>query len=134
MHFASELQLPKTLKGLGFSEKEIALSLGSILGRAIFPSSERATYDWLLQTSALGELLNFDFANTTLDHLYAISDKLLKHKEELEKHFVEAQQTLHGYRSTLILYDLSNNLSFGFFSLTFRGFGKNCEIFDAKSL
>ena len=108
LHFASQLQLSKKLRELGLSEKEVALSLGSIIGRAVFPASERATYEWLTQRSGLGELIDFDFQNSSLDHLYKISDLLLKHKEELENHLEMAQQTVHGYKSTMILYDLTN--------------------------
>lgn len=84
LHMASQLQIQKKLRELGLSEKEIALSLGSIIGRAVFPASERATHEWLCLTSGLGELLDFDFQKTSLNHLYQISDVLLKHKEELE--------------------------------------------------
>jgi transposase len=108
LHFCSQLHLQQKLRDLGFSQKEIALSLGTIIARAVFPKSERATYEWLKVSSGLGELINFDFNKTTLDHLYKISDLLLQHKEELEKHLESAQQTVHGYKSTMILYDLTN--------------------------
>ena len=108
LHFASELQLQKKLRLLGLSEKEIALSLGTIIGRAAFPASERATRKWLTQRSGLGELIDFDFNKASLDNLYHISDVLLVHKSELEKHLESAQKTVHGYNSTMILYDLTN--------------------------
>ena len=41
LNFASELKLPKKLKELGFSEKEVALNLSTIIARAVFPA--RAT-------------------------------------------------------------------------------------------
>ena len=108
LHLASELKMRKKFKELGFSEKEIALSLATIIGRAVFPASERATHEWLTQRSGLGELLNYDFRATTLGHLYKIGDLLLAHKEELEKYLDQAQQQVHGYRSTLVIYDLTN--------------------------
>ena len=108
LHMASQLQLQKKLKEIGLSKREIALSLGSIIGRAVFPGSERSTHSWLVSRSGLGELLDFDFQKTSLDHLYGISDVLLKHKEELERHLETAQKTVHGYKSTMVLYDLTN--------------------------
>lgn len=108
LHFCGQLGLQKKLKELGLSEKEIALSLGTIIARAIFPKSERATYQWVTQRSGLGELIDFDFSTVTLDHLYKISDRLLEHKEDLEIHLESAQQAVHGYSSTMILYDLTN--------------------------
>lgn len=108
LHMANQLDLSKKLKQLGLSDKEIALGLGNIIGRAVFPASERATHAWLCQRSGLGELLEFDFQMTHLDQLYRISDTLFKHKQELEKHLERAQKNVHGFQSTMVLYDLTN--------------------------
>ena len=108
LHIATQLDLSKKLKQLGLSEKEIALAFGNIIGRAVFPASERATHTWLQERSGLGELLNFDFQTTHLDQLYRISDTLFRHKEELEKHLEKAQKSVHGFQSTMVLYDLTN--------------------------
>lgn len=105
---AHQLELPKKFKELGLSEKEIALSLGTIIARAIAPASERATHSWLSQVSGLGELLNFDFQKTSLNNLYNISDVLLKNKDLLEKHLENREEQFHGYKNTILLYDLTN--------------------------
>jgi transposase len=108
LHLASQIGLQKHLKKLGLSERELALSLGTIIGRATFPASERATHEWLTQRSALGELIDFDFQKTSLDHLYQVSDLLWAHKSSLEKFLGESQQIFHGYTNTMLLYDLTN--------------------------
>ena len=108
LSFASELKLQKELTSLGFSEKEVILALGTIIARAAFPKSERATYEWLTTKSGLGELLGFNFKDTSLNHLYQISDKLFQNKERIEKYLEKAQQSVHGYQNTMILYDLTN--------------------------
>ena len=108
LHFASKLQIQKKLKELGLSEKEVILSLATIIGRAAFPSSERALHKWVTQRSGLGELLDFDFQKISLHNFYQISDVLLKHKIELEKYLEQAQMKIHGYQSTMVLYDLTN--------------------------
>lgn len=108
LHLVSQLGLQKKLKDLGFSEEEVALSLGTIIGRAVFPASERATYEWLVHRSGLGELIDFDFNKTSLHQLYKVSDLLLEHKVVLEKYLTTAQQTAHGYQNTMILYDMTN--------------------------
>jgi transposase len=108
LYQARQLRLPQKLKQLGLSDKEIALGLGTIIGRAVFPASERATHEWLCRRSGLGELLDFDFQSTNLDQLYYISDTLFKHKAELEEHLEQAQQATHGLQSTMVLYDLTN--------------------------
>lgn len=108
LHFALQLELPKKLKDLGLSEKEIALSLGTIIARAAFPASERATHEWLTKRSGLGELIDFDFNQISLHQLYKISDRLLEHKDELEKYLTQTQRAIHGYRDVMLLYDLTN--------------------------
>ena len=108
LQMANQLELPEKFKELGFSKKEIALSLGTIIARAIAPASERATHPWLFQKSGLGELLDYNFQNTSLHNLYDISDVLLKNKDFLEKHLEAREGQFHGYQNTIILYDLTN--------------------------
>lgn len=105
---AQELQLHKKLRSLGLTTKEVALSLGSIIARAACPSSERATLEWLSHHSGLGELLQCDFSEYSLNRLYEVSDTLLQHKSDLEVFLQHKQTEVHGYKSTLILYDLTN--------------------------
>ena len=108
LQMANQLELPNKLKELGLSKKEIALALGTIIARAVAPSSERATHLWLTQHSGLGELIDYDFKNISLDNLYNISDSLLQHKESLEKHLEITEEKFHGYQNTITLYDLTN--------------------------
>lgn len=108
LQIARQLKFPEKLKELGLSEREVALSLATILGRAISPASERATHFWLTKNSGLGELIDFDFSSVSLNHLYQISDVLLDNKVALESHFEKTQEAFHGYRSTMVLYDLTN--------------------------
>lgn len=61
LQMAEQLQLTDKLKELGLSPTEVAMALGSIIGRAVKPDSERSTYAWLCKNSALGELVDFDF-------------------------------------------------------------------------
>lgn len=108
LQMAHQLELPKELKKIGLSEKEVSTALGSIIARATNPKSERATYTWLCDKSGLEELLDFDFKKSSLHKLYRISDRLLKHKVALEKHLEAAGKRFHGYQSTIALYDLTN--------------------------
>jgi transposase len=103
-----QLKIPEKLKELKFTNKQINIALASIIARASFPASERATYSQLIGQSALGELLNVDFESIPLNRFYEISDLLLKHKNELETHISEQQKKLHGVTNTIILYDLTN--------------------------
>lgn len=105
---ASELKLAQQFTKLGFSQTEKTMALSTIIARAVFPASERATFSWLQHQSGLGELLEFDFRNISHEKLYQISDLLLKHKESLEEYLEKQQRMIHSTESTLILYDLTN--------------------------
>lgn len=108
LRIAKELKLPEKLSELHFSSKQIAVAIGSIIARAVFPASERATYSRLIHQSGLGELLEVDFNTTQLNHFYEISDQLLRHKDAIEQHIANQQQLLHRYTDTIVLYDLTN--------------------------
>ncbi len=108
LQMAHQLRIPEQLQKLGLSETDTAIALGSIIARAVHPSSERETFRWLCTASGLGELLDFDFTKTSLDKLYQVSDKLLAYKNVLEPALEEIEQKFHGYKSTIALYDLTN--------------------------
>lgn len=108
LQMANQLELPNKLQELGLSKTDVSIALGSIIARAVFPDSERATYTWLSDDSGLSELLDFDFKKSSLDKLYHISDKLLAHKYALEDHLEAVETKFHGYKSTIALYDLTN--------------------------
>jgi len=108
LKMAHQLQLPAKLTELGLSPTEVVIALGSIIARAARPDSELATYTWLCNRSGMGELLDFNFKKISHNRLYQISDKLLVHKDALEKHLEEVEQKFHGYQSTIALYDLTN--------------------------
>ena len=108
LQMVNQLKLPQQLQKLGLSKTDTSIALGSIIARAVFPDSERSTYNWLCNDSGLGELLEFDFKKSSLDKLYQISDKLLTHKDALESHLESVECQFHGYKSTIALYDLTN--------------------------
>ena len=108
LQMANQLGVPKQLQLLGLSKTDASIALGSIIARAVHPKSERATHTWLCEDSGLGELLDFDFKKSSLDKLYQVSDKLLTHKDGLERHLEAIEAEVHGYTSTIALYDLTN--------------------------
>jgi transposase len=108
LQMSNQLKFSEQLHKLGLSKTEIAITLGSIIARAVHPSSEREAYRWLCANSGLGELLDFDFTKTTLHKLYKVSDTLLSHKNALEAALETIEEQFHGYTSTIALYDLTN--------------------------
>jgi transposase len=107
-HALLQLQLDQKLTALGFNKVELAAAVGSIIGRVASPGSELHTHDWLQSRSALGELLDHDYGNTSLTRLYTISDKLLKYQTALETFLSGQEQTLFDLNRSIVLYDLTN--------------------------
>jgi transposase len=107
-HAVSQLQLDQKLTALGFNKVDSAAALGSIIGRMVSPGSELQTHEWLQTRTALGELLDHDYGNTSLTRLYTVSDKLLKHQAALEAFLADQEQSLFDLNRSIVLYDLTN--------------------------
>ena len=60
------VQLIPFLQSLGLNVRQRAAAVGSVIGRMAPPGLERATYRWLCQRSALGELLPVDFETMSM--------------------------------------------------------------------
>jgi hypothetical protein len=103
-----ELGIDQKLKELGLNRHQVAACLGVIAGRMIVPGSERSTHYWLQNVSALDELMGVDFSNLSLDRVYKVSDRLLKHKDTLEDHLRRTEGQLFALEEKIILYDLTN--------------------------
>jgi transposase len=103
-----ELAIDRKLRDLGLDRHQLAASLGVIAGRMIVPVSERSTHYWLKNISALDELMGIDFSSLSLDRVYKVSDRLLKHKDALEKHLRRTEGQLFSLEEKIILYDLTN--------------------------
>lgn len=103
-----QFRFEEKLATLGFNKPQIAAALGNVIGRATAPGSELATYAWLQQTTALGELIGYDFEGMDLQRLYRSADQLLKHREVLESHLFGAAKTLFSLSEIITLYDLTN--------------------------
>lgn len=96
------------LTELGLSGPMRAAVLGSVIGRMAEPGSEQATYRWLCNRSALGELLDVDFETMRSEQLYRASDALYTHREAIERTLFGRVSDLFALRSTVTLYDLTN--------------------------
>jgi transposase len=103
-----QVGLDKKLASLGFNGPRQAAAIGTLVARMAAPASELATYQWLQEQSALGELIDFDFSGLDLMALYRISDQLLKHKGALEGFLYEQERTLFDFEEVITLYDLTN--------------------------
>lgn len=103
-----QLGLDGALERLGFGAKERALAMATVIARMARPGSERATWRWLCERSALGELLEADFERMSAMRLYRVSDALLANRDAIEAHLFERVTNLFGLSHTVTLYDLTN--------------------------
>jgi len=96
------------LRECGFNDKEIALAASVIWGRLINPGSDLATWRWLRDKSSISDFFNADISRVHKDKIYAISDKLFKHKNALESKLYKRQRDLFSKGDTVFLFDLTN--------------------------
>ena len=103
-----QLGLEALLDRLGFNGTQRALAMATIVARMAAPGSERASWRWLCERSALGELLGVDFERMSMMRLYRASDALLARRAAIEAHLFEQVADLFGLPQTVTLYDLTN--------------------------
>jgi len=100
--------LDRKLADLGFNRRQLAAAIGTLVARLVSPGSERYTHAWLQRHSALGELIEHDFATTGLMQLYRITDRLYRHKAALEAFLYARERDLFEFEEVITLYDLTN--------------------------
>ena len=123
--------LEDKLSELGLNRPQIAAAVGNIVARMAQPGSELATHAWLKDTSALGELIDYDFEKMDLNRLYRASDALYKHRDALQEHLFGQARSMFGLGpQTITLYDLTNTYFEGVaagVSKAKRGHSKECR-------
>ena len=102
------LGLEALLERLGFNGTQRALAMASVIARMAQPGSERASWRWLCERSALGELLGVDFERMSMMRLYRASDALMARRAAIEAQLFDRVTDLFGLRHTVTLYDLTN--------------------------
>jgi len=103
-----KLQMTRILKNCGFNEADIDRAKVLIVGKLIHPASERETYQWFQQRSALEEVMGIEAKHVSLSSLYRTCDRLVAQKEAIEHSLVERERELFGLGEKIILYDLTN--------------------------
>ena len=102
------LELPGILADAGLNGVQQAAVIGNIIGRMAAPGSELATWRWLRERSALGELLEVDFEAMSPMSLYRGSDLLVRHRQKIEEKLFSRISDLFDLQATVTLYDLTN--------------------------
>jgi transposase len=79
-----------------------------VLGRLCDPSSELRLAEQVYESSAMSELLGIPADKVNDDRLYRALDRLLPHKEALEKHLKQKLGELFPMEYDLLLYDVTS--------------------------
>lgn len=101
------LGMRELLAGLGFSRSQNHAAAISVINRLANPSSEHSLPDWYRRTG-LPELMGNQLRGAGDDRFYRVSDLLLDHQSEIERHLRERQRSLFNLNRTVLLYDLTN--------------------------
>jgi transposase len=108
LHALAQLHFEPLLESLGINRITRAMILAQVVARMAAPASELATWGWLNETSALGELLGLSFTDLSLMRLYRAADTLVKHQAAIQAGLFERVRDLFGLEATVTLYDLTN--------------------------
>ena len=108
VEFFRRLGLDGVLRGLGFSRRQVNRAILSVVGRLVHSASEHSTRRWARSVSAIGELVGEDFRHLSNNALYRISDRLLEHRDEIERHLRARERDLYSLDEKIILFDLTN--------------------------
>ncbi len=103
-----QLRPPSLLEELGLSGAQRAAVLGNLVSRMAAPASERASWHWLRQRSALGEPIGCDCETMGRNALQRASDRLLRHRDTIETRLFQRAADLFDLQPTVTLYDLTN--------------------------
>ncbi len=109
LHALEQLEFIDCLGALKVSEKDAALCAALVIGRMLHPGSERETLRWMLEDSAILEILGLhDQRPPSLDKLYRLNDLLWKHRVALQRALFERERDLFAISATVVFYDLTN--------------------------
>jgi len=92
---------------LGLSGEQSKKALISIVGKAIYSSSEYKTSQILEMNSELPALYNYE-KKITHKQLYSITDILYKHKPSIDKYLYNRITDMFNIKDKLVIFDISN--------------------------
>lgn len=105
--FWKKLEMDGILSKAGFSQRQRKMTCAMTLNRLIMPLSENAMPGWIRST-AIGEILGFDFGNLSEDALYRNLDRLYPERAAIETALVERERTLFNLNPTVFFYDITS--------------------------
>jgi len=97
---------------------ETSVGTLGLLGRLLYPDSEKKTAEWLNENSAAMELYCPESGTVDRNRLMQCTKKLYQDKDKIEKHLSGQIESIYKIENKLILYDLTNT--------HFEGMMKQC--------
>lgn len=108
LHALNLLDFNTIFEEAGLNRIQRISAIGSVIARMAQPGSEQASWQWLRESSALGELLGVDFESMSSMRLYRVSDLLIKNQDKIEDALFSRVKTLFYLPVAITLYDLTN--------------------------
>ncbi len=103
LHALNTLDFNAILEDAGLSRIQRVAAISSVIAHMAQPGSEQASWDWLENSSDLGELLDVDFEAKSVMQLHRASDLLIKNREQVENALFSRVQTLFSLPATVNL-------------------------------
>jgi len=102
-----ELGINELLVSHGVSPHSLSIIETLVLGRLIFPASDRQTWEWAQRRSAVYELAGTPLKGS-LNSFYRATDTVFQHKDAIEAYLSKKEKELFSLPETLCLFDLTN--------------------------
>lgn len=103
----NELKFNEALMANNISEHVLPLLEALVISRLISPGSERHTWNWAENRSAIYELSG-KALRASLSSLYRAGDTLFECKDVLETHLAKREKDLFSLPETMYFFDLTN--------------------------
>lgn len=103
---------------LGWNFNETSVGMLGLLGRLLYPDSEKKTAEWLNENSAAMELYCPESGTVDRNRLMQCAKKIYQDKDKIENHLSGKIESIFKIENKLILYDLTNT--------HFEGIMKKC--------
>jgi len=103
----NELQFKDVLLSCGVSENFISIMEALVVGRLTSPGSERHTYKWVQDLSAIWELSEKPL-KFSLSSMYRAGNALYQFKDQLESHLSKREKDLFSLTEQMCFFDLTN--------------------------
>lgn len=96
------------MRQLGWNFNETSVGMLGLLGRLLYPDSEKKTAEWLNENSAAMELYCPESGTVDRNRLIQCAKKLFSDKDKIENFLSGQIDSIYKIENKLILYDLTN--------------------------